>query len=61
MKQTIETLHQRLRELHDDLSRIAKILDEHPESLNELRHTFQALNEAIKDVHAKLESELKSK
>lgn len=55
MQETLETLQQRLLDLNKDLSRITKILAEHPEALPQLRAVLRALSESIKDTHSKIE------
>ena len=58
MKQTLEELQRRLRELTNDLARIQKIVDENPDSLIKLRPTLQALGKAIGEVHMKINEEI---
>ena len=54
MRQTLEMLQERFRDLNNDLARVSKILADRPEAFNDLRPTLLALGEAIKDVHAKI-------
>ena len=61
MKQTIEDLQERFRELNNDLARIAKVSAESPHALEQLRPTLRALSEAIREVHSEIrEAELNS-